>query len=203
LIFLVYKANPFLSLRRGFLLINTKYMKKKLQIAVIGSAGKDDYKNEGGSTSMMECIAENVGFLLASNNAIVVTGGKSGIMNAAARGAKKAGGVTVGVVKGKRRFTSNEYTDVEVISGMEADGFDEVLLTFMCDASIVVGGGAGTLEEIALMYRNNKPMILISNTGGWADKLSRFTFIDERKIKKLIFAESAEAAVKKLFTLLD
>lgn len=176
---------------------------KKKQVAVIGSAGADDYKNTvGGSTQKMELLAEEVGFLLAQKGAVVVTGGKSGIMEAAARGAKKANGNTVGVVKGKERNTSNEYTDIEVISGMLADGFDEVLLTNMSDGCIVIGGGAGTLEEIALMYRNDKPIVVLRGSGGWADKVATLDYLDERNTRKIIVANSPSEAVAQLFAII-
>jgi len=66
------------------------------------------------------------------------------VMEAAARGAKRSGGVTVGVIKGEDRYKSNDFTDVEVVSGMSADGFDEFLIVAMCDGLIALGGGAGT-----------------------------------------------------------
>lgn len=168
---------------------------KRLQIAVVGSAGADDYPVVGGASIDLESLAEEAGYLLAQRNIIVVTGGKSGIMEAAARGAKKAGGMTVGVVKGKDRFTSNEFTDIEVISGMEAVGFDEVLLTFMSDGCIVLGGGAGTLQEIALMYRNDKPIVVLDKTGGWAQKTAALEFLDERSTRKILIASSIKEAV--------
>jgi len=95
---------------------------KKYQIGIIGSAGNDDYNGAQGASDIMMAEAEKIGYLLAENNVIVITGGKSGIMEAGARGAKKARGLTVGVVKGAKRYTSNNFTDIEVISGMEAGG---------------------------------------------------------------------------------
>lgn len=141
-------------------------------------------------------LAEEVGFLLGKAGAVVVTGGKSGVMESAARGAKKAGGTTVGVVKGKQRLTSNDYTDVEVLSGMSADGMDELLIVTMCDALIVVGGGAGTLEEISIAYRNKKPVVALSKTGGWAAKVAS-QYLDERKLVKILVAKTPVDAVKK------
>lgn len=161
---------------------------KKLQIGVIGSAGQDDYENNGAASKEMMMIAKEVGELLAKANAVVVTGGKDGIMEAAAEGAKKAGGLTVGVIKGRDRFMSNQYTDIEILSGMTADGFDELTLVLMCDALIVIGGGAGTLQEIAIAYRNNKPIIAIDYLGGWGGKLVG-KYLDERK---KIFIKSAK-----------
>ena len=175
---------------------------KKYQIGIIGSAGNDDYNGAGGATYNMMVEAEKIGYLLAKNNMIVVTGGKSGIMEAGARGAKKAGGQTVGIIKGTKRFTSNDYTDIEVISGMEADGFDEFLLVNMCDALIVIGGGAGTLEEITIAYRNKKPIIGLISQEGWGKELAG-KFLDNRNTVKIEMADNAEEAVNKTFQLLN
>lgn len=176
--------------------------RKKYQIGIIGSAGNDDYNGAQGASDNMMAEAEKIGRLLAENNAVVVTGGKSGIMEAGAKGAKKAGGQTVGVVKGIKRFTSNNFTDIEVISGMEADGFDELLLVNMCDALIVIGGGAGTLEEITIAYRNKKPIIALTTQSGWAKELAG-KFLDNRNTVKIEMADSAEEAVNKTLQLLN
>jgi uncharacterized protein (TIGR00725 family) len=176
-------------------------MNKKLQIGVIGSAGREEYlKGNGGSTDEMLLKAKEVGSLLAKKGAIVVTGGKSGIMEAAAKGAKENNGLAIGVIKGSKRFTSNAYTDIEVLTGMAADGFDELMLVLMCDALIVIGGGAGTLEELAIAYRNNKPIVGLKNSGGWSDKVIG-TFLDERETVLVETAEQPEEAVEKAIEL--
>lgn len=168
---------------------------KKLQIGVIGSAGPKEYKSWNYPEDLM-IKAEKVGNLLAKKGAIVVTGGKSGIMEAAARGAKKAEGETVGVIMGSKRFKSNKFTDIEVLTGMKATGLDELILVLMCDALIVLGGGAGTLQEIAIAYRNNKPVVALNNTGGWSKKLCG-QYLDDRKRAKIITAQTPEQAVTK------
>ncbi len=171
---------------------------KKIQIGIIGSAGNDDYENGTGADKKMMLEAEKLGKLLAENNAVVVTGGKSGIMEAAARGAKKAFGTTIGVISGGERFTSNNFTDIEILSGMTVEGFDEFLLVNMCDGFIIVGGGAGTLGEISIAYRNSKPLVALANTGGWAEKLAG-TYLDSRKRVKIRKADNTNEAIKKLF----
>ena len=167
---------------------------KRSQIGVIGSAGKDDYGQTGGANDLMLTAAEKVGRLLAKADAIVVTGGKDGIMAAAAAGAKKEGGLTIGVVKGQDRFSANKYTDIEVLSGMSADGLDELILVLMCDALIVIGGGAGTLQEITIAYRNKKSIIALNNSGGWAAKLAG-KYLDEREKICIKVAATPEEAV--------
>jgi uncharacterized protein (TIGR00725 family) len=175
-------------------------MKRKLQIGVIGYAGPQEYPKGKAPKRGVYKIAEEVGSRLAKQGAIVITGGKSGVMEAAARGAQKLGGITLGVVKGNKRFLSNRFTDVEVLTGMAADGFDEFVLVTMCDVFIVIGGGAGTLEEIAIAYRNKKPIIAIGDTGGWADKLMG-TFLDERETGLILVAKNAKDAVSQALRL--
>lgn len=174
---------------------------KKLQIAVIGPAGIEEYPEGKRPDPRVYALAEEVGKLLAQKGAIVITGGKSGIMETAARGARSVGGMTVGVVKGPGRRTSNDFIDVEVISGSAAAGLDEFLVIGMSDGAILLGGGAGTLEEIAIAYRNKKPIVAIKGTGGWAEKLADL-YLDERQLQKIFVEETALGAVTKLMSVL-
>lgn len=188
---------------RGGLLFISQIMKKsprKIQIGVIGSAGKEEYKDGGGASKIMLEKAEELGALLAQKGVIVVTGGKGGIMEAASRGAKKYEGLTVGIVKGTTRFASHTFVDVEVITGMAAGGLDELLLVLMCDAIIVVGGGAGTLQEITIAYRNRKPVVALTDTGGWTQKLAG-QYLDERNTIKIKSAPTPRTAVSKALKL--
>ena len=177
-----------------------KKYQKKIQIGVIGYAGIEEYPKNKAPQENIYKIAERVGFLLAKKDVIVVTGGKGGIMESVAIGAKKAKGITVGVVKGNKRFRSNNFTDIEILSGMVANGFDEFLLVNMCDVLITIGGGAGTLEEIIIAYRNKKPIIALEKTGGWADKTIE-KYLDERKTIKVESAKTPEEAVEKAIKL--
>ncbi len=175
-------------------------MKKKLQIGVLGWAGKEEYPKDSGPTDNELQMAKETGSLLAETGAIVVTGGKGGIMECAARGAKENGGTTIGVITGPRG-TSNKWTDIEIITGSKVSGFDEVWIPIMCDAVIVIGGGVGTLQEIAVCYRNKIPIIIIEKTCGWASKLLKEKYLDERKTVKIITAQNPQNAVKKAIEL--
>jgi uncharacterized protein (TIGR00725 family) len=172
-----------------------------LQIGIIGYAGLDEYP---GGTVISEKVYNNafqIGQLCAINNWTVITGGKTGIMLEAAKGAKEKGGITVGIVTGNSRNTSNSYNDVEIVSGMYTAG-EEAILVNMSDVLIMLGGGAGTLQEVTIAYRLNKPVILIKNLGGWSQILQEFLFLDERKKQSFFKAESGDQAikiVKKLF----
>ena len=172
-----------------------KKISRKIQIGVLGWAGKEEYP-VGGLTQKELAIAKEVGSWLAKTGAIVVTGGKGGVMEYAARGAKENGGTTVGVITGPRG-TANKWTDIEIVTGSKIAGFDEVFIPLMCDAVIVVGGGAGTLQEICVSYRNKIPIIVIEKTFGWASKILKETYLDSRKTVKIILAKNSKDAVMK------
>jgi len=110
--------------------------------------------------------AEAVGRLLAERGAVVVCGGLSGVMEAACRGAKSAGGATLGILPGLDRAEANPFVDTAVPTGLgEARN---ALVVRAADALIAIGGEWGTLSEIALARRAAKPVVGI---GTW--ELSR------------------------------
>jgi uncharacterized protein (TIGR00725 family) len=168
---------------------------KKLQIGVLGWAGKEEYP-VGGPTDKELQMAKEVGSLLAKAGIIVVTGGKGGIMEYAAQGAKENSGTTLGVITGPRG-TSNKWIDVEIVTGSKIAGLDEVFIPLMCDAVIVIGGGVGTLQEISVCYRNKVPIIILEKTFGWAEKILKEAYLDSRKTVKIISAKNPKDAVSK------
>lgn len=169
---------------------------KKLQVGVIGTAGWEEYpKNKPNEKAYR--LAYQIGKLIANRNAILICGGKGGIMEEACRGAKENKGVTVGIISGNKRNKSNKYVDVEVVSGITNSGEDAIIIS-MCDGIIAIGGGSGTLQEIALAYRNKKPVVAITNIMGWANKVAD-SYLDERKIIKIQKASSPNEAIDLLF----
>jgi len=107
-------------------------------------------------------LAEAVGEELARAGAMVLTGGLGGVMEAASRGAKKAGGLTVGVVPGMDRKTANVHVDVAIASGMTHGR--NVILVHSADGVIALPGSYGTLSEIALALVMGKPVVSL---GSW------------------------------------
>ena len=102
-------------------------------------------------------VAEEVGRLLAEAGAIVVTGGRTGVMEAASKGAREAGGTTLGILPGADRREANEWVTVAVPTGMgEARN---ALLVRAADAVVAVGGAWGTLSEIALARKTGTPVV--------------------------------------------
>jgi uncharacterized protein (TIGR00725 family) len=120
----------------------------KAIVAVIGG---------GSCTTEETALAEETGRLLASQGAVVVCGGLGGVMEAVARGAKANGGMTVGILPGADPAAANAYIDLPIATGLgEMRNF---LIVRSAQALIAIGGGVGTLSEIALAQRIGKPVV--------------------------------------------
>jgi len=101
--------------------------------------------------------AEDVGRHLARRGAVVLCGGLGGVMEAACRGAKLEGGTTVGILPTDHRQHANEYVDIAIATGMgEARN---ALVVRAADVLIAIDGEFGTLSEIALALRTDKPVV--------------------------------------------
>jgi uncharacterized protein (TIGR00725 family) len=112
----------------------------------------------GGQADPVACrAAEEVGWELARRGVVVVTGGLGGAMEAASRGAKQAGGTTVGILPGDDRAEANAWVDVAVPTGL-GEGRN-ALVVRAADAVVAVAGEFGTLSEIALALRLGKPVV--------------------------------------------
>ena len=104
-----------------------------------------------------EGVAELVGRELGSRGVVLVCGGLGGVMEAACRGAKEAGGLTVGILPGVDPSDANPYVDVAIATGLgEARN---ALVVNAADAVVAVGGGYGTLSEIGLALRAGKRVV--------------------------------------------
>ena len=118
-----------------------------MQVAVVGSGSEHEQR------------AEEVGRLLAERGCTVVTGGGGEVMAAAARGAKSAGGTTIGILPGERRREGNEWLDHEVVTGI--GHARNLAVVASGDAVIAVGGSWGTLAEIAFATRLGRPVVIL------------------------------------------
>lgn len=122
-------------------------------IAVIGGAAP---------TPEEEAAAESVGRMLAEGGAILICGGRGGIMEAACRGARSAGGLTIGILPGPDRREANPYVDIPIVTGLgEARN---VIITRTAHAVVAVGGSYGTLSEIAFALLFGVPVVAL---GSW------------------------------------
>jgi uncharacterized protein (TIGR00725 family) len=122
--------------------------KTKKIIAVIGGSDPD---------TQSLTLAEEVGELIAQRGAILITGGMTGVMEAASKGAKKAGGLVIGVLPTCDKQSANPYVDIPIVTGMShARNF---IIARTCDCAIAIDGEYGTLSEIAFCLMYNVPVV--------------------------------------------
>src|SRR5437870_10721786 len=150
-------------------------------IAVIG-AGQCD--------SQTTALAEEVGRRLAGAGAIVVCGGLGGVMEAACRGAKSAGGLTLGILPGTFRAEANSSVDIAIPSGLgEARN---ILVVRSAQAVIAIGGEFGTLSEIAFALKLGIPVFGLNTwqlaRGGKIERLIEETETAEEVAKRALQA---------------
>lgn len=122
-----------------------------IQVSVVGSGVEH------------EANAEEVGRLLAERGVTVVTGGLGEVMAAAARGAKSAGGSTIGILPTENRTRANEWIDHVVVTGI--GHARNLAVVASGDAVIAVGGRYGTLAEIGLALALRRPVVVLEP--GW------------------------------------
>ena len=130
-------------------------------IAVIG---------RGECTPQEAKLAEEVGEQLAKRGAVLICGGLGGVMEAACRGAKGAGGTTIGILPGVDRRGANDYVDYAIASGL-GEGRN-LLIILTADGVIALPGEFGTLSEISFALMHNKPVVSL---GSWevSDRIIR------------------------------
>jgi uncharacterized protein (TIGR00725 family) len=108
-------------------------------------------------TESQERAAEDVGRALGAAGAIVITGGRGGVMAAASRGARETGAVVVGVLPGLDRREANPWVTVALPTGLGE--LRNGLVVRTADAVVAVGGAYGTLSEIALALAAGTPVV--------------------------------------------
>jgi uncharacterized protein (TIGR00725 family) len=147
--------------------------KRKFLVSVIGGHKCSDLDAE---------LAERIGAILAEQGAVLVCGGLVGIMEAACRGAKKAGGMTVGIIPGENKSDANEFVDIVITTGM---GYSRnAMVAGTADIVIALPGEYGTLSEIGFAL-NAKKEVYGFNT--W----------DIKGVKKLESPEELKEIIKK------
>jgi uncharacterized protein (TIGR00725 family) len=134
-----------------------------VQIAVIGAGRADDD---------VRSLAAEIGRRLADAGAVVVCGGLGGVMEAAARGARGAGGDVIGILPGDDPAAANEHVTHVVATG--AGEARNLAVVASASAVIAVGGEWGTLAEIAFARRLGRPVVAlgswrVSGAGAMAD----------------------------------
>ena len=112
-------------------------------------------------------LAEAVGALIARLGMTLVTGGRGGVMEAVSRGALHGGATTVSVLPSADFDDANPFSTVVIPTAL---GHARNAVTALAgDVVIVIGGGAGTLSEIAFAWIHGRPILTVGGSGGWAD----------------------------------
>ena len=128
-------------------------MKRPLQIAVIGA---------GEAPPPVLDDAEAVGREIAARGAVLVCGGLGGVMAAAARGAREAGGHTIGILPGADPRAANEWIEFPIATGL-GEARNAVVVA-AADAVVALAGEGGTLAEIGFALKLRRPAVAI---GSW------------------------------------
>jgi len=122
-----------------------------LRIAVSGA---------GVATVEQQQLAGEVGALLAERGAVVVCGGMTGVMDAAAQGAAARGGISLGVLPGTTDAGASKWITLPLPTGM--GDMRNALVVRFAHAVIAIGGEWGTLSEVALAMKAGMPAILLA-----------------------------------------
>jgi uncharacterized protein (TIGR00725 family) len=124
---------------------------KKMQIAVVGG---------GACSPEVRDTAKRLGQIIASHGHVLICGGLGGVMEAACCGAREAGGLCVGILPGKRQ-EANTCVDVTIATGM--GHARNAIIVKSADVVIALPGELGTLSEMALAMKMNKPVISLNS----------------------------------------
>ena len=158
-------------------------------IAVIGDSSCSPEQAE---------LAETVGEQLAQRGATIICGGLSGVMEAVCRGAKSRGGLTVGVLPGEDASMANPWVDIPIVTGV---GYARnMAVVKSAQAVIAIGGGYGTLSEIAYALKSNIAVVglntwSLSLNGQALDAVIRISNPTEAVDKAVAVAENKVGSV--------
>jgi len=163
-------------------------------VAIVGGAR--------GSQGLMDA-AEALGQALVEAGYRIATGGLGGVMEAASRGARHAEswreGDVVGVLPGLDASEANPWVDIVIPTGLNYAR--NVVLVSMADAVVAVGGGAGTLSEIALAWQHHKLVVALDLGEGWSARMAGEE-LDARRSDCVHRANSSAEAVAQIQQLL-
>lgn len=116
-------------------------------------------------------------------------------MEAACRGAKAEGGLTIGIIPGKRKEDANSFVDIIIPTNI---GYARNTMVVLAgDAVVAVSGGAGTLSEICYAWVFDKPVVAMVGVGGWSERMAGEQ-IDSSRPDQVMQASTPEEAIEKL-----
>ena len=152
--------------------------------------------------------AEEIGRLVAEQGMVLVTGATTGIPYYAAKGAKEAGGIVIGLSPAESKAAHVrtyhlplDYHDLIIYTGFGYSGRN-LLLTRSADAVMTVYGRIGTLNEFTIAFEDKKPQGVLTGTGGTSDELQHILEIAHRGNGKAVFDADPKSLIEKIVTLI-
>lgn len=119
--------------------------------------------------------AVELGTLIAQSGWVLLTGGRNiGVMDAASKGARQAGGLTVGVLPSENKEGASEYLDIPICTGMGSARNNINILS--SDVIVACGSGTGTTSEIMLALKAEKPLVLLSPSQKLVDYITELKY---------------------------
>lgn len=171
-------------------------MNRKKIIGIIGDAHLKGNQQKAKIASEIGKLIIDYGFRLAN-------GGYGGVMECASQGAhtseKYSDGLVLGILPEYDDSQSNPYIDIPIATGLGP--VRNYTLISMCDAIIAIGGGAGTLNEIAIAWQMEKLIVAI-DIDGWSQRLMDQS-LDNRRNDKIFSAKNAQEALSIVINNLD
>lgn len=156
-------------------------MPRRFQVVVIGNniASEDD-----------KLLAYEVGKLIGKSGAVLISGGKRGVMKYASKGAQEEGGLVIGIIPDSSFDGANPFCDIVIPSGI---GYARNLMNILSgDLIIAIGGGAGTLSELAYAWQFEKNIMAFNSVIGWSSILAEKERVDTKHNKKIISLSSLD-----------
>src|SRR3989338_840211 len=153
--------------------------------------------------------AYELGQEVVKHNGILITGATTGIPYFAAKGAKEAGGISIGISPAasyashtKSYKLPTDYFDFVIYTGFDYAGRN-LLLTRSADAVIICCGRIGTLNEFTIAFEDNKPVGVLEGSGGTADEIRHIVDMGHRGKGKIVYDSDPARLVEKLVVLID
>jgi uncharacterized protein (TIGR00725 family) len=152
---------------------------------------------------------EQMGRMIAERGIVLITGATTGIPYWAAKGAKEAGGIVIGLSPAASKLAHiksyrlpTEYHDLIIYTGFDYSGRN-LLLTRTADAVITICGRVGTLNEFTIAFEDRKPQGILTGTGGESDEIERILSIAHRGTGRVIFDPDPKSLLDKVVAMIE
>lgn len=173
----------------------------KFKIGVSGSA-------ENNCTPGTYEKAREIGKIIAQKGAVTVTGDTTGVPFESAIGAKEAGGITVGISPAhsqkeheKKYHLPLNNMDLVIYTGFAYSGRNLIFIR-ACDAVIFICGRIGTLNEFTIAFEDDKPIGILTETGGITTEIDHILEVSKRGHGRVIFDSDPNKLVNRLIKLI-